>query len=342
MSILKFAVLGLICLAFLASTAAISEEASGASNPSEKHPRPARPAFSHLMDLAQLNLAVTDTETIEQISYSPSRYVETISLKADEGQKLVIVNLKGEVPEACFITIGAREFAALYCEKENGTCNIQSSAAISTSGDWLIPPEGGYLTSGFSISKPGPVYLKVAFILPEEITSFFVRYPTIAKGEARISEQFGEYEKSKWEVKIKQIRTLKKDSNIYTEICCSIENKTDSDGLFDLYVNHPNKGNDIILVTKAGLTIDPYGINFLGLGGATIKAKESLELASATKDGKELFSIAENAALTVSISPGGILNIPVLFDLPPDMSEATLRFKNFGKVEVELKSFESK
>jgi len=51
---------------------------------------------------------------------------------------------------------------------------------------------GVSVTSSYYIYEPGPIILKVAFILPEKITNFFVRYPALAKGKATISAQAGE------------------------------------------------------------------------------------------------------------------------------------------------------
>jgi hypothetical protein len=55
-----------------------------------------------------------------------------------------------------------------------------------------VPPEGFSVTSDIFIKEPGPIILKVAVILPEKITNFFVRYPALAKGKATISAQAGE------------------------------------------------------------------------------------------------------------------------------------------------------
>ena len=146
-----------------------------------------------LMDLAQLKLEVTNTEVVGQIS----SYNTTLSAK--EGFKLFVVTLIGIVTEPCQIIIGAEEFSAIYKKEttdnkgEKGTTLlIKGSAAIARYDSWSISQVGHSLTSFYYIKEPGPIIIKVAFILPEKITNFFVRYPALAKGKATISAQAGE------------------------------------------------------------------------------------------------------------------------------------------------------
>jgi len=137
-----------------------------------------------LMDLAQLKLEVTNTEVVGQIS----RYNTTLSAK--EGFKLFVVTLIGIVTEPCQIIIGAEEFSAIYKKETNFSSKV--SDAFAHDDSWSVPPEGFSVTSKFPIKEPGTIIIKVAFILPEKITSFFVRYPALAKGKATISAQAGE------------------------------------------------------------------------------------------------------------------------------------------------------
>ena len=146
-----------------------------------------------LMDLAQLKLEVTNTEVVGQISSFNT------TLSAKKGYKLVVVTLKGIVTHPCSITIETGEFSAIYEEEttnnkgEKGTrLNVKLSAAIAKGDSWSIPPVGVRVTSTCYIYEPGHIILKVAFILPEKITNFFVRYPALAKGKATISAQAGE------------------------------------------------------------------------------------------------------------------------------------------------------
>ena len=140
-----------------------------------------------LIDLAQLELKVTDTEIVDHISTS----ITTLSPK--EGYKLVVVSLEGEVQKPCRFTLDTAEFAAIY-EKETTDYEgkkkldvlVKQSSAIERVV-WSIPPEDCHIITTFYVHKPGPIILRVAFILPEEITSFHVRYPMLAQGKATIS-----------------------------------------------------------------------------------------------------------------------------------------------------------
>lgn len=144
-----------------------------------------------LMDIAQLELKVTDTEEADRIS--SGLLGRTTTLSAKEGYKLVVVSLEGTVQEPCRLPFNTTEFAAIY-EKETtdyeGKKKLQVFVTKSSGierATWSIPPEGAQTTVTFYIPEPGPITLRVAFILPEEITSFHVRYPALAQGKAAIS-----------------------------------------------------------------------------------------------------------------------------------------------------------
>jgi hypothetical protein len=145
------------------------------------------------MDLAKLKLEVTNTEVVGQISDFDT------TLSAKEGFKLVVVTLKGIVTHPCQISIGTAEFSAIYKEEATNwegekvtILFVEVSAAIAEDDSWSISRVGAIITPFYYIDEPGPIILKVAFILPEKITSFFVRYPALAKGKATISAQAGE------------------------------------------------------------------------------------------------------------------------------------------------------
>jgi len=145
------------------------------------------------MDLAQLKLEVTNAEVVGQISSFNA------TLSAEKGYKLVVVTLKGIVTHPCKITIETGEFSAIYegeftnnmGEKE-AIFHVEVSGAIGKGASWLISGADFRIESTDSIKEPGPIIIKVAFILPEKITNFFVRYPALAKGKATISTQAGE------------------------------------------------------------------------------------------------------------------------------------------------------
>ena len=151
-----------------------------------------------LMDLAKLKLEVTNTEVVDQISSSSFGRDDT-TISAKEGYKLVVVTLKGIVLHPCIITIAAREFSAIYEEETTNNkgeketrLSVKLSDAIARDDSWSIFQVAFSETTTCYIKEPGPIILKVAFILPEKITNFFVRYPALAKGKAAISAQAGE------------------------------------------------------------------------------------------------------------------------------------------------------
>ena len=139
-----------------------------------------------LMDLTQLKLEVTNTEVVDHISSFNT------TLSAEKGYKLVVVTLKGIVTHPCLISIETGEFSAIYereftnnkGEKET-IFHVELSDAIAIAG-WLISEGDLRIVFTHCIKEPGPIIIKVAFILPEKITNFFVRYPALAKGKAMI------------------------------------------------------------------------------------------------------------------------------------------------------------
>ena len=158
------------------------------------------PELPFLMDLAQLKLEVTNTKIVDQISSSSFGLdATTTTTTANEGYQLVVVTLKGIVPHPCRITIETREFSVIYEEETTNyegekevSLRVRLSDAVATGDIWSIAPEGTSVTLSIFRREPGPIILKVAVILPEKTTNFFVRYPALAKGKATISAQAGE------------------------------------------------------------------------------------------------------------------------------------------------------
>jgi len=145
-----------------------------------------------LIDLSQLELKVTDAKVVDHISTGTGGFEET-TLSAKKGYKLVVVSLEGRVQKPGRLTLGATDFAAVY-EKETINHNgkkrfqvfLQKSGAIAKDSRWTIPPKGSSIVTTYYIYKPGPFTLWVALVLSEEITSFYLRYPTFAQGKVLI------------------------------------------------------------------------------------------------------------------------------------------------------------
>lgn len=145
-----------------------------------------------LIDLSQLELKVTDAKVVDHISTGTGGFEET-TLSAKKGYKLVVVSLEGRVQKPGRLTLGATDFAAVY-EKETINHNgkkrfqvfLQKSGAIAKDSKWVIPRKGYSTVTTYYIYKPGPFTLWVALVLSEEITSFYLRYPTLVQGKILI------------------------------------------------------------------------------------------------------------------------------------------------------------
>jgi hypothetical protein len=145
-----------------------------------------------VMDLAQLKLEVVKTERVDGL-WDP---VGGVSLKAKEGAKIVVVTLGGTAARPVVIVADTKQFAALYYK---GTGNdkrleIAMSDAISLgkgAGPWAIASEGKSKMIISDAIGPGPVTLRVGLVIPDEVNSFLVLYPTFARGKAVISTTSG-------------------------------------------------------------------------------------------------------------------------------------------------------
>ncbi len=154
-----------------------------------------QPILPPLIDIAQLNLKVVHTEVVDHISTTGSAVGFKVganpTLSATKGYKLVLVTLKGKVPEPCYIPFRSNDFTAVYEEKSKFTkrleYKIRESATVAKDLNWAIPPEGSSINMMFFIKETGPITINAAFVLPEGITSFYVRCPTLAHGKATIS-----------------------------------------------------------------------------------------------------------------------------------------------------------
>jgi hypothetical protein len=179
MNILKVIRLVLICMVLVICNNALAEEL---------------PLF---IDLAPLNLEVIKTEVVDKISTS---VLESRTLSAKEGNRLVIVTLKGNIPSPCKIMLWSTDFAAIVISEKMATTDDkgrndsylfsssqqQSTAIALDSSFWDIPPSNKHLLMYHNFYNPGPITIKVAFILPATVDKFIVRYPSLARGKAMV------------------------------------------------------------------------------------------------------------------------------------------------------------
>lgn len=142
------------------------------------------PTLPPLEDLGRLRLRVTSTEVVQSIE---SEFSSARQLKAQEGFRLVVVTLEGTVPVPALVLFGDWEFSVLY--EHEGQVDVRSAdatACCDSSSSWFIASEGRSITTGTYFEKPGPLTIKVGVVLPEEVTTFHVRYPTLARGQATV------------------------------------------------------------------------------------------------------------------------------------------------------------
>jgi hypothetical protein len=146
------------------------------------------PPPAEIQDIGSLNLQVLKADIEDNISESGVD-VPTRTLSPKEGYNLVIVTLTGQVTAPCCCTFEAREFAAVYTEKDGSETNtlIRISEAIGDEDRWNIPAEGGSICSGWYFYKPGKATFRVAFTLPKDVTKFTVRCPGTAKNLADLT-----------------------------------------------------------------------------------------------------------------------------------------------------------
>lgn len=143
-----------------------------------------------LMDLGSLDFKITNTETVDRIR------AQNTTLSSKQGCRIVIVTLEGAVVKPCRIMFRTSEFAAVY-EIENtntkggkkliGSETLSAFKIVGMPLDWEILPEraSSFVSTNY-IYDSGTVTFNVAFMMPEEVTTFYVRYPTTAKGKAVI------------------------------------------------------------------------------------------------------------------------------------------------------------
>lgn len=69
------------------------------------------------------------------------------------------------------------------------TFYTKKSSAIEFGGSWIVEPNDGGTSRLVRDEKLGPITYKVAVVLPEKVASFYIRYPTLAKGMAVIANK---------------------------------------------------------------------------------------------------------------------------------------------------------
>jgi hypothetical protein len=134
-----------------------------------------------LIDVAQLNLEVTGTKIVKEIKGMMGN-----KLSAKEGNKLVVVTLKGRTVDSCTISLKPDDFSAVY--EKGKEVEILSFGAMAIGGMWAFT-EGLQYRMSFPAKKDELVVIEAAVSLPKNVNSFLVRCPTVVKGKAIVKTQ---------------------------------------------------------------------------------------------------------------------------------------------------------
>ncbi len=133
-----------------------------------------------LDDLAKLELRVTSVEVVTETREDLKPLTNKIKFPPQAGHRLLIVTLTGKAERRLALVFQRADFAAVH--RDGGKASIISADAIGygPSFVWLTD------TIVVHIPAPGPVSLRMAVTVPAEVTSFSVRYPTLAQGQATL------------------------------------------------------------------------------------------------------------------------------------------------------------
>lgn len=137
-----------------------------------------------IIDLSQLNFEITGTKLVNEIKGLMGN-----KLSANEGNKLVVVTLKGTANDNYSISLNPSDFTVVYekssKEKKGKEIEVIQCGALAVSNMWLFA-KGIKYSSTFSVKKHKSIIIEIAVSIEKDINEFSVRYPTVAKGKAII------------------------------------------------------------------------------------------------------------------------------------------------------------
>ena len=143
-----------------------------------------------LADLAKLNLHVVKAEMVEELRTVDMGGETVIAPTGDN--VLVVVTLEGLVEQPWRLTLATDSFTAIYefldlPDDDMLSVGLRRSSGITGWKDrWLLKPDQGNIQSTAFLRDPGPITIKAAFIIPDDVDTFSVRVPTVAEGEAEV------------------------------------------------------------------------------------------------------------------------------------------------------------
>jgi hypothetical protein len=142
-----------------------------------------------------LGLKVVHVEVVPRLSFAAGNQRKV--LEPGPGKKLAVATLEGKTLAAIKMPMAIRDFSAFWLEEHVRTVygkqvpersvQMTKAVALETPKGWLLEGEGLPDSALFYFMDPGPVSLRVGFILPEGVRRFGVRYPSVADGDAMIA-----------------------------------------------------------------------------------------------------------------------------------------------------------
>lgn len=139
--------------------------------------------------LSDLDLDVVASEVTESIT-EKDFLGNTTKLTANDGFNLVVVTLKGNSPCTCVFVTRTSDFSAVWelesKDPKNPDYGIEFASAFNPGGGWSILQQGVITTNFLHLEEAKDLSWQVAFILPEKVTHFHVRFPVATKSEVSI------------------------------------------------------------------------------------------------------------------------------------------------------------
>jgi hypothetical protein len=98
-----------------------------------------------------------------------------VDVEREEGRKIVLVELQGEVENAGWFSIPSNDFRAEHMTRDG----LNSAPSLTfAAGDQPLrkPPPGAFFVANIKV-EPGPLRFRLLFVLPEGMTQFIIRLP---------------------------------------------------------------------------------------------------------------------------------------------------------------------
>ena len=138
-----------------------------------------------LLDFSQLKLKVSSSEVADSVCNTS---LECVLPKEGEN-RLVVVTLSGFLSKPSMVSLQANDFAATPASViEVGFWRpSERSVAINLNGIWVVEEANKHGIVAVPLTTTGPITIKVAFLVRENTSEFFVSYPALVAGRASVA-----------------------------------------------------------------------------------------------------------------------------------------------------------